>query len=260
MRSDEKLTQSNQSVEKVIKMLELLSKQTKPMRLSDFTELLEMNGSTVLRYLATLQRLGYIAQEKDTGKYYMTMKICRLADQVSSHNEIIQICAPYLRSLSHIFLESANLSIEHEMRLLYIDVVNGNVQMLTTMQRIGNTAPLHCTGSGKLMLLNYDDNKIDHYIAVRGLTVMTENSLATKEALLRELEKVRAAGYAWDNQELSLGARCIAAPVYNYKGDIAAAISISGPISRMTDEMIYERLSFLLDAVKEASFRMGYSG
>jgi DNA-binding IclR family transcriptional regulator len=254
-----KTTQSNGSVEKLIRVLELLARQTKPLRLRDFAEIAEMNSSTALRYLTTLQRSGYVAQEKDSGCYYMTMKICALAGLVSSHSEVKQICAPYLRSLSQIFTESVNLSIEQDMQLLYIDVINGKAQMLTTVQRIGNTAPLHCTGSGKLFMLDYDDAQLDQYIAVKGLVALTEKSITKREVLAEELERIGSVGYAWDNEECSLGARCIAAPIRGYTGKVVASVSVSGPISRMQDSFIYERLPFLLDAAREASYRMGYS-
>ncbi len=258
IKETEKLTKSNQSVERMILLLEELARETGPVRLNEFAKRVGMNQSTVLRFLTTLQRFGYVAQDQ-TGRYSMTMKICALSGLVSSHNELKDICAPYLRSLTQIFGESAILSIEQDMQVLYIDVVTASAQqVLTTVQRIGNLSPMHCTGSGKLFLCNYDSNGIDRFIAMRGLERRAERTIVTKEELLGEIDLVRRHGYATDDEENVQGVRCIAAPVRDYTGRTAAAISISGPSFRMTDALIYEKIPFLLDAAHEVSVRMGF--
>jgi DNA-binding IclR family transcriptional regulator len=69
---------------------------------------------------------------------------------------------------------------------------------------------------------------------------------------------VRRQGYALDNEEYEPGARCVAAPIYDYAGRVIAGLSISGPVTRMTDEQIYQKLPYLLDAAQQISLRMGY--
>ena len=87
---------------------------------------------------------------------------------------------------------------------------------------------------------------------------MTMHTITDPAALFAELDKVRAQGYAFDNEEYEPGARCIAAPIYDYTGRVVAGLSVSGPVTRMTDEHIYEKLPFLLDAAAQVSQRMGY--
>lgn len=258
IKETEKLTKSNQSVERMLLLLEALAGEPAPVRLNEFAKRMEMNQSTVLRFLTTLQRFGYVAQDQE-GRYSMTMKICALSGLVSSHNELKGICAPYLRSLTQIFGESAILSIEQDMQVLYIDVVTASAQqVLTTVQRIGNLSPMHCTGSGKLFLCDYALNDIDRFIAIRGLERRTDHTITAREDLLSEIDIVRQHGYATDNEESVQGVRCIAAPVRDYTGRTAAAVSISGPSFRMTDALIYEKMPFLLDATHEISVRMGF--
>ncbi|MGI6169417.1 MAG: IclR family transcriptional regulator, partial [Christensenellales bacterium] len=251
---------SNQSSEKLLLILERLSEQDEPIRLQELSRLVGMNESTALRYIVTLQKNGYVVQDADTNRYSLSYKICAIAANVSSRKSIRNICTPYLRSIAQIFSESANIAEEHNMMVMYIEAVSGPRQLLMTTRRIGNISPMHCTAVGKLLLLNYAPPQIDQFIATRGLPALTDRSITTREALLRELETVRRQGYALDNEEYEPGARCVAAPVYDYTGGIIAGMSVSGPATRMTDEHIYEKLPFLLDATQQISLRMGYEG
>lgn len=258
MKGSEKTTRPNQSSEKLLAVMELLSMQEEPVKLQTLANQLSMNVSTVLRFLTALQNKGYVTQDADSGRYYLTYKICRLANRVASHIDFRNLAAPFLRSISQIFGESANLSIEQNHMVVYIEVVNGPNQMLTTLQRIGNIAPLHCTGVGKLFLLNYSVAQIDHLIAQKGLQKFTDNTLTTKQALLDALDAARKNGYAFDNEECEIGARCVAAPIRDFSGKVVAALSVSGPSTRMTDDLIFGKLPFLLDAAAQISLRLGF--
>jgi DNA-binding IclR family transcriptional regulator len=111
---------------------------------------------------------------------------------------------------------------------------------------------------GKLLLLGFTPRQLDSFIATKGLPALTEKTITTREALIEELARVKEKGFAFDNEEYEPGARCVAAPVYDYTGRIVAGVSISGPLTRMTDEHIYEKLPYLLDAAREISLRMGW--
>lgn len=259
MKDPEKATRPNQSSEKLLTVVEVMSRQNGPVKLQELARKLSMNVSTVLRFVTALQNKGYAAQEAETGRYYLTYKICGIANRIISHVDLRNVAAPYLRSIAQIFGESANLSIEQNRMVVYIEVLNGPNQMLTTLQRIGNIAPLHCTGVGKLFLLNYSEQQIDRLIAQRGLQKFTDHTLITKESLCTVLNSVQKLGYAFDNEECEIGARCVAAPIRDYSGKVVAALSVSGPCTRMTDELIYEKLPYLLDAASEVSLQLGYS-
>lgn len=261
-RLEEKVnpTKSNQSAEKLLHLIEAMSELDEPIRLQDIAKRLKMNVSTVLRFLTPLLRRGYVDQDPKTSRYSLTFKLCGIANNITSRLDIRAIARPYMRNLAHIFKESANLSIENDMSVLYVEMVNGPSKTIMAMQRIGNIAPLHCTGVGKLFLLEYSQQKIDQYIAVKGLTRFTENTITDRERLLRELEEVRRYGYSFDNEECEEGARCIAAPVRDYTGRTVACVSVSGPITRMTDAHIYSNLPYLLETADNISYRLSWKG
>jgi IclR family KDG regulon transcriptional repressor len=230
----------NQSVARVFQIIEVMAENKSSMRLSDIAAKLKLPSSTTLRFLATLMTYNYAKQDKDSLKYSLTLKLCRLGELVKSQVSIIDIVRPYLIELSAECKESACLAIEEDMMVVYIDVIEGQDNMLKAMQRIGHIAPLYCTGVGKLMLLDYDEEKLKTLVEKRELTAFTKNTITTYEGLRLELDRVRSRGYALDDEECEIGARCIAAPIRNYKGEIIACISISGPISRFGTDKVNE--------------------
>lgn len=208
------------------------------MRLQDISVEAEIPAPTVMRLLNTLSKYGYVSQNSETLKYSLTLKFAQIGSLVRSQFNLNELVHPYLMTLSVDCGESACLAMESDMEVVYIDAVDGPDSMLKTMQRIGKRAPLHSTGVGKLMLLNYSPEQINQYVARKGLSALTSNTITTKEQLLEELNTVKSRNYALDNEECELGARCIAAPIRDYTGKVIASISVSGPVIRLTNEKL----------------------
>lgn len=255
---NKKGTPTNQSVEKALAILEYMAKTSEPQRVLDMAKGLGMNQSTLLRFLVTLQNCGYVDQEEETSRYYLTYKICSLGNHIVTHNGIRTIARPYMRQLSQMFGESCCLAVEANYKVVYIEIVEGSGLMLRSMQRIGNIAPMYCTGIGKLLLTNYSEAELDTIIEKEGMRRFTEYTLTSKYQLVQELEKVRREGVAYDNQECEIGARCIAGPVFDSSGKVIAGVSVTGPAGRLTDEFIQSRLATFKELLMEISERMGY--
>jgi DNA-binding IclR family transcriptional regulator len=257
--SQDKLTptQTNQSSDKLLNLLEVLSEQTEPLRLQDIARLCGMNASTTLRFLTALQQRRYVAQDAETARYYLTFKLCALAQNLTTFFDIRMAALPFLRNVAHAFAESCHLAIEDDMAVVYIEVVNANKTLMST-QYIGNVAPLYCTGVGKAFLTNYSPTELEQYIAAKKLPAYTEHTITDPEELKAELDRIRSAGYAVDDQECEIGARCVAAPIRDYTGKVKAGISVSGPAVRMTDAHIRIHLPSLLEAAGQISARMGW--
>ena len=239
--------QSNLSSEKLLRLLEYLSTRNDPCRLGVMAADLQMNPSTTLRFLRVLQAQGYVVQEQDSGRYALTLKICTLADRIRSHNPMSPLSPPFLRRVSELFCESANLAVEDMQSVMYVDVANPPQRAMTHFKHIGSIAPLHCTGVGKLFLTQYGKRQLRQYIKTKGLTWFTENTITTEEHLMQELDSIRNLGHSYDDEECEIGVRCIAVPVHSKDGSIVAALSSTGPINRMTKDFIEARL----DAMKE---------
>lgn len=258
-KSPKNASTANQSSEKLLTLIEVLSKEDAPIRLSDLAAKLNMNASTVSRFLSTLQGRGYVSQSEDRGTYVLTYKICQLANNVIARMDYRTICQPFLKRISQIFGCTTNLMTRYEYSVIYLDVVPGPQQLLVPLQRIGKVAPLYCTGGGKLFLQDFTEEELRTYMATERFQRFTEYTICSPGGLREELRTIAQNGYAIDNQECELGTRCLAVPVYNYTGSIQAAISINAPISKLTDTYISQNAELLKEIAMEASHLLGYT-
>lgn len=122
---------------------------------------------------------------------------------------------------------------------------------------IGSRMPAYCTGVGKAMLAYMDAETLNSLIP-ESMEAITPHTITDKEAFLKHLKDIRSKGYAIDNEESSIGLRCIAAPIFDQNGDPKYAISISGPTVRMTEERIEDIIRAIKDSARKISNRLGY--
>lgn len=251
-------TQINQSTEKALAIIELLARRHAPMRLQDISNELKINVSTVLRFLNSLQGAGYVEQEESSQQYFLTYKICYLANLISGSMELPRITHPFLSQLTAEFHETTCISIEQDRAMVYVDIATDTSQSLMSVQRIGRVAPMHCTGNGKLLLMNYSEERLEEYVRDVGLTQFTPHTITTLERLRTELSQIRENGFAYDNEECELGIRCIACPLRNYTGKIVAGLSVTGPAGRMTEEKLAYIRPILQETCMHISRKMGF--
>jgi DNA-binding IclR family transcriptional regulator len=252
--------QLNFSTDKVLAILEYLANASEPVRLQTLSADLKLNGSTASRFLKSLEKNGYVRQEEGTRRYWLTMKICTLSHRLLSSSNIVFYAKPFLKRLSDIFREVTCLSVEQDMTVIYVATYDGPDHMLKSFNYIGKRAPMHCTGSGKLLLTNYSDDRLAEYVRAKGSIKPTENSISTLGELRRELEKISAQNYSIDNEECEMGMRCIAIPVRDYTGGIIAGVSVTGPAVRMTFGKINDNLPELFAVSTQLSALLGYDG
>ncbi len=253
-----KAVKDNQSVRRVFQIIKVMARNTGPMRLGDISKEIRIPASTVLRFLNTLMKLDYADQEPRTLRYFLTLKLCEIGNLISAQMSIRDIVRPYLVALSETCQESACLAIEQDNLVVYIDVVEGPDSMLKTLQRIGKSAPLHSTGVGKTLLLEFDEVQLDRFVKEKGLKAVTKNTVTTQRSLLDELDRVRRQGYALDDEECEYGVRCVAAPLKDYSGKIVASISVSGPLSRLPSKKIDFITKRVVETSKRISKQLGF--
>lgn len=251
-----KLAKPNHSVEKSFQIIETMASERQPMRLQDIAQSTGIPSSTALRMLTTLLTLGYVAQDHATLRYYLSLKFAYLGNCVTSQLSIRDIAHPILMTLAKTCGESVYLAKEQNSDVVYIDISDGPDNMLKITQYIGKRVPMHCTGVGKIMLLNYTAEEIHSMVEERGMPARTKNTITSYDELMRELDSIRERGYALDDEECELGARCIAVGITDYSGKIVAGISMSGPISRMTVKRIEEVSPIVINAAKDISRKL----
>lgn len=249
-------TSSNQSTEKAFKILEFLAAQPEPLKLLDIARELNMNASTALRFITSMEGMGYIEHDEDKYTYAASTKICELSNSIISRFQLTPIAHSYIEKISKYTNETTCLTVERKSKILYVDIALNSNRTLMNIQKVGNSAPLYCTASGKLFLSQYTSDELDSYIETRGLPRLTSHTLTTRAALESELEKIRSQGYSIDDEENEVGVRCIAFPIYGKGGKVIACASITGPAMRVTMEYLESIRPFLQSSAAELSARM----
>ncbi|QAT48489.1 IclR family transcriptional regulator [Caproiciproducens sp. NJN-50] len=249
----------NQSVEKVFLILETMASCREPVQLRRLAELTGCPPSTAIRFLRTLMKLGYVRQDPESQKYFLTFRLCRLAGQIRDASPLNRIARPVMETLARRCGESVCLAVEQENRAVYVEVVDGPDHLVRSLQRIGSSSPLHCTGVGKLLLLNRSPEELDRFFREQTLTRFTKNTLTEPKAVLDALGQARSRGYTFDNEECEIGARCVAFPVRDFTGKIAAGLSVTGTVFHISDEFVRHYAPAIKAAADEISGILGYS-
>jgi DNA-binding IclR family transcriptional regulator len=244
---------TNKALDRALTIIELLAQNKEPMKLQAISERIKIPQSSVLRILQVLIARKYVSQDNDSKKYFLTLKFSYIGDLVGSQIRIRDIVKPFLVSLSEECRESACLAVERDNTAVYIDYVEGPNSILKTLHHIGRTAPLHCTGVGKCLLLNFSAETVERYVKNTGLVPLAKNSIKSKEKLIHEIEDVKDKGYAIDDEECENGVRCIAAPITDYMGKVIASISVTGPASRLTMKQIDDIKGTVMQKAREIS-------
>lgn len=254
---DGKRVPLNQSVDRTLDIIEVMAEAGQPLRLSDIAERTGLPAATALRMLQTLALRRYAYQEPDTLRYGLTLGFARIGALVSGNLRLRDVAHPLLASLSQVCRESVCLGVEVDMEVAYIDVLDGPDGMLTITQRIGKRAPMHCTGIGKALLSAYTPQALERFIQNKGLPGLTAHTLVTPRALEEELARIAGQGYALDDEECELGARCIATGIYDYRGQCVAGISITCPSARMTLERMRAFVPMIQKTAADIGLRLG---
>ena len=251
--------QTVQSVERTFDVLEALATARHPVALSDLSQQLGLHISTVHRLLATLIERGYARQDERSGRYLIGGRLLELASGLTDQTDIRHEARPALERLAARVGETANLSVRSGDNLVYIDQVQTN-RLVRMFTRVGSSAPLYCTGSGKLFLAfaeNYERD-LNRYLLENRLEPRTPGTLTSPQALREELRRIRERRYSFDNEEMEEGVVCVAAPIFDRQGQLAAALSVSGPTSRMLGSDVARVIEPVRTSAAEISTALGY--
>lgn len=245
-----------QSVERALDILELLSQYEKGLSIKEISIKSELHKSTVHRLLGTLIEKGYVSQDKLTSHYYVTLKLYRLGSRRVENTDLIQICKPYLQKLGQLTGEVVHLVLREDIHVVYVDKVE-STQTIRMHSRIGNRNPLYSTGVGKAILATLPEEEVLDVWSRSEISKLTPYTITDQAHLDQELKTISKEGYAKDNEENELGVRCVAAAILNKDGVGDAAISISAPLQRMSEEKVSQYALYLKETCGEISRLLG---
>ena len=245
------------SVDRALHLLEIMADEKREVELKELCKKTHINTTTLYRLLQTLKNKGFVAQNPYTGRYRLGVKLLELGHAVSNQIELREIALPFLQKLMEKTGETANLVMLDEGEAIYVEKVESPAS-LRTFHRIGTQAPAHATGVGKVLLAALSSEKVREIMRSEGLCNLTENTITSPQDLQKELEKIRKNGFGIDNEECEVGAKCIAAPIRDYTNQVVAAVSVSGPSARLSEERLNELAEVIKDTAHKISEKIGY--
>ncbi len=229
--------------------------------LTELSSRLNLSVSTVYRLLVTLDDRGYVERNPQTGGYSLGVACLDLGTVFLSKLEIRDRILPLLESLREACRETVHLAImdRDQMEVIYLEKLEGLLPIGMMGSRVGGRAPAYCTGLGKCLLAYVEESAVRDFYSTNGMRAYTPNTLTDLTGLLLELEKIREHAYAIDDVEHEPDVKCVAAPVWNHRQAVVAAISVAGPQQRM-NRLIEESglVERVLTVAREASLHMGY--
>ena len=234
-----------QSVERIFQLIEQLAAHPTGVSLQKLAGETGLAKSTVHRLLASLVSLGYAAQEPETGRYRLTLKMFELSSGIVNSMEIMDVAKAHLERLSQRTGEAVHLVIRDAQDIVYIYKTESGPMRMSS--RVGLRSPLYCTGVGKAILATLPPEEVEDVWNHSSLKKLTSRTVVDLAEMQDQLAEVRANGYAIDDEENEMGVRCVAVAIPGPDGRAESAFSISGLAPYMTPERIRRVAALALD-------------
>lgn len=225
------------SLHKILDIIETLSKVGSA-GIREISLLTGYPAPTIHRMVSTLVERDYLKQDPGTKKLSLSFRFMALGASVQQRLRLTELARPHLERLMQETRESVNLAVPDGDYVVYLQHVQSDYSMLQLFTKPGARVPLYCTGVGKAFLSRWTEEDVRAYLGRTELRAGTAHTLVDPDRILEELARIRLQGFSVDDEEMEEGVRCVAALVYNHKGDTEAAVSISGAAMRISAEQV----------------------
>jgi IclR family acetate operon transcriptional repressor len=239
---------------KALQVLIALGDEHRPLTLTEICHLVRLPKTTVFRYLQTLAHCGFVTHNRQEDMYQLGARLFELGQLAGQQLRIRDVALPVMATLRDRFNETVNLGILDGYDVVYVEMVESH-HTLRMQATLGSRDPAFSTALGKAMLAFLDEPARHLPTRLMPRTVFT---LHTRASVLQSLETVRQQGYALDDQENEDGARCVGAPIFEYPGRVAAAISVSAPASRLGRDQVATVAQAVREAAAAISRQLGH--
>jgi DNA-binding IclR family transcriptional regulator len=245
-----------QSLGRAFAILEEIARHREGVGLADLSKLVGLHNSTTFHLAKTMVSLGYIRREKDSKRYRVGRPLFALAASALDEIEMVNVATPALEDLSRETGESSHFAVRMGDAVVVIARTSGPGAFHLT-DRVGVLRPAHCTALGKVILASLRQDQLERFLARVELKPSTAHTITESPALLREIAEIRRSGIAYDDGEFNLEVRCVAVPVKDFTGQIIGALGISGPIWRLSNQVMQSRAKTVQAASNRLSAAFG---
>ena len=247
-----------QVLDRAINILEFIANQGGgEAGLPELSAAMKLHKTTTHRIAHVLESRGLLRRAPDSNRYRLGLHLydlgCHALDSVNLRDE----ARPIMTRVAYEVGETVHLAVLDRAEVLYIERIEAQ-RSVTMGSKLGARNPVYCTALGKAILAFSSEPEVDQALAGCRMEARTRNTITNVLSLKRELERIRDRGYSIDDEEIEDGIRCISAPILNPANRAVAAISTSGPSSRITPNRFQSIGKTLLKAAEEISTHIGY--
>jgi IclR family KDG regulon transcriptional repressor len=254
------MDQDNKKLNAIEKALEIMLKfqEVKPSwGIRELSSELNFSPATVQRILQTLKSYEFVKQDPKTRQYFIGNIFYRFLENLSNSNDLARIGRKFMEEVALSTLETVHLNIIEGNLRICIDTIE-SPKVLKAGMPIGNQSPLYAGASAKCLLAFSTEEFQDNYFKVTKIAPVTDNTIVQPDKLFDELYKIKSQGYAISCGERTPGLGSLSAPVFNYKGQVLASISLAIPEIRLNQEdHLLNCTNILISAAKSFSKEMG---
>ena len=233
----------SRAIGNALRVLEILQQSRRPLALTDVTQQAKLPKSSVFRILRTLEIAGYL-QRLEGDRFAPTQVAATMPNQLAT--QLLAAAGALMKQLSHEFGETISLALLFENHIEVVAVIE-SPHRVNMINFVGSIIPPHASSLGKCITAFQPDGRAQKLLRAFSLVRFTPNTMVDEAALSKELELVRARGYATDFEESTLGGCCVSAPIFGKEGHAVAAVSISMPKMRFANQ------ARLIAAVRDAA-------
>ena len=248
---------SIQSINRALDLLESLATHKDGLGITALAKMAGLSKSTAHRIAGTLVERGYIEHEAASGAYRLGLKYIEIASYYINSLELQTEARPYLRELTSELGLTAHLGILDGHEVVYVEKLD-LLPGLRLYSQIGFRVPAYCSSLGKCLLSGLSGDELAAVMANCDYQRYTRRTIANLGELKAQLRQVRAQVWAIDDEEYNVGHRCVGAPIFDYRGDVIAAVSASGPTASLDEQRLPQVIDRVRESARKISQRLGY--
>lgn len=246
------------AVDKAFRILDCLMEHPEGLAPAELIRQTGYPPGTLHRLLNTLVRNGFARRDTAGRTYRLGYKFLWAFEALQNELNLHEKALPHLKSLAQATGGAANLGGLQEGQVVIWESIHPDSAGPIMWWPAGTRAPLHSTALGKVLLAHFPEGELQQRLEALPLTACTPHTITSLPQLVEHLERVRQQGYAVDDEETNPGVRCVGAPIYDYKGQVIAAISVTLPAYRLPLEHIPAIAGTVIEASKAISAELGY--
>lgn len=245
-----------QSLCRALSILNVIAEDDHGLSMTHIAQRTGLPLSTTHRLLTTLQHERYVRCDSDQSLWKAGVQAFIVGNAFAQSRDIIATSRPFMTALMEKSGETTNLAVADQGECIYLAQVECR-QMMRVQAKPGSRVPMHSSAVGKALLAAMPEEKAKKFIQMREFERNTDKTVVEQQELQREVTDVRQTGYGRDDEEHCVGLRCVASVIFDEFGEPMAAVSLSGPMARISDERFPILGAMVKETAAEITVAMG---